>query len=75
MVGVLMIMCEKRFLLQVIFERDTQGRREGHKQILLVVGGTSSKHHICCFTSRFLVEEHCNMGTKVGPCLKVEIGR
>ena len=38
MVGVLMIMCEKRFLLQVIFERDTQGRREGHKQILLVVG-------------------------------------
>ena len=39
MVGVLMIMCEKRFLLQVIFERDTQGRREGHKQILLVIGG------------------------------------
>ena len=38
MVGVLMIMCEKRFLFQVSFERDTQGRREGHKQIPLVVG-------------------------------------
>ena len=38
MVGVLMIMCGKRSLLHVLFERDTQGRREGHKQILLVVG-------------------------------------
>ena len=38
MVGVLMIMGEKRFLLQVIFERDTQGRRDWHKQILLVAG-------------------------------------
>ena len=38
MVGVLMIMCEKRFLLQVLVERDTQGRRDWHKQILLVAG-------------------------------------
>ena len=76
MVGVLMIMGEKRFLLQVIFERDTQGRRDWHKQILLVAGRLpASTHHICCFRSRFLVEEHCKMGTKAGPCLKVEIGR
>ena len=74
-----MIMCEKRFLLQVLFERDTQGRRDWHKQILLVAGSSkrlpASKHHIFCFRSRFLVEEHCKMGTKAGPCLKVEIGR
>ena len=38
MVGVLMIMCGKRSLLHVLFERDTQGRRDWHKQIPLVVG-------------------------------------
>ena len=40
MVGVLMIMCGKRSLLHVLFERDTQGRRDWHKQILLVVGSS-----------------------------------
>ena len=75
MVGVLMIMCEKKGFSCRLYLRETR-RAEGKATSRSCWWWeTSSKHHICCFTSRFLVEEHCNMGTKAGPCLKVEIGR
>ena len=70
-----MILCEKK----VSFAGFIWERNAGQKRLAQADpfggGETSSKRHICCFRSRFLSEEHCKMGTKAGPCLKVEIGR